>query len=753
MISCEERAKLEVDSRFGADAIWQRPTREKARGGENLRRPTLLKLALVLMLIAMLGCYFWLDLGTFLSLEGLKTHQRWLSEKARTSPFLAGGVFVASYVVVTALSLPGASIMTLAAGALFGLSLGTVLVSVASTVGATLAFLGSRFFFREWVQRKFASRIDVLNRGIASEGGFYLFTLRLVPIFPFFLINLTMGLTPLSTSTYFLVSMLGMLPGTLAYVHAGTQLAQIDSVQGILSPGLIFALALVGAVPLLAKVLISKMRKRRYLRKYRRPRKFDFNILVIGGGSAGLISAYIAAAVKAKVGLIEKHKMGGDCLNTGCVPSKALIRSAKIMSYCKRSGEFGVETSAPQVDFAKVMERVQKVVADVAPHDSVERYEGLGVTCFQGDARIRTPFEVEVNGQRLTAKNIVIATGASPIVPDLPGLREVNCLTSDNLWSMRSLPQRLVVLGGGPIGCELAQSFARFGSKVTLVEMAPRLMVREDADVSAYVKERFQREGIDVLLGHKALRVEAVTKELVCVIADREVRVPFDEILVALGRKANVRGFGLEELGVELSDRGTVKTDDYLSTTNFPNIYACGDVAGPFQFTHTASHQAWYVAVNALFRPLRKFKVDYRVIPWCTFTDPEVARVGLNEQEARERGIPHTVTKYEIADLGRAIAEGEAHGFVKVLTPPGSDKILGVTIVGDHAGDVIAEYVTAMKHGLGLNKILATIHIYPTLAEANKYAAGLWKRENAPKGILKGLELFHRWRRSSIFTD
>ena len=705
------------------------------------------KLALALAACAIFVAYQWLGLGKYLSFESLKANQGSLAAFYQQKSLFVAGLFVLLYVVSTALSLPGATILTLGGGAIFGLPLGVLLVSVSSTVGATLAFLGSRFLFGSYVQRKFASRIESINKGVRREGAFYLFTLRLVPVFPFFLINLVMGLTPIGILTFFAVSMIGMLPGTIVYVNAGTQLANMKSINGILSPGLLLSFALIGILPLVAKAIIEKIKARKYTRKFKRPKKYDFNVLVIGGGSAGLVTAYIAAAVQAKVGLIEKHKMGGDCLNTGCVPSKALIRSAKIFNYFRRSAGFGIEALPAKMDFAKVMERVQKVVTEVAPHDSVDRYTSLGVDCFTGEARIKSPFEVEVSGKILTTKNIVIATGASPLVPPIPGLSQISYLTSDNVWSLRTLPQRLIVLGGGPIGCELAQSFARFGSSVTLVEMAARIMAREDVDASEIVFEKFKSEGIQVLTSHNALRIEKEDKVLICEHEGKEIRIPFDEILIALGRKATVKGFGLEELGVEISERGTIATNEFLRTTNYPNIYACGDVAGPFQFTHTASHQAWYVAVNALFSPFRKFKVDYRVIPWCTFTDPEVARVGLNEQEAKEKGIEFEVSRFNIADLDRAITEGEAHGFVKVLTPPGSDQVMGVTIVGDHAGDIIAEYVAAMKHGFGLNKILSTIHIYPTLAEANKFAAGAWKRKNAPKKALAFLKKFHAWRR------
>lgn len=703
--------------------------------------------AIIFLLIV---AYFSSGVGSYLTLTSLKQNRDMLAAQFSNSPISVSLIFGLAYVVVTALSIPGATVLTLAAGAIFGLFYGTIIASVSSTLGATLAFLGARYLFRESAERKFRERMSSINQGLQKEGSFYLFTLRLIPVFPFFLVNLVMGLTNFSVLRFFFVSQIGMLAGTLVYVNAGTEISKIESLKGILSPGLLLSFSLLGVIPLISKWIVGYFRSRKHLKRFKKPSKFDYNMVVIGGGSAGLVSAYIASAVKAKVALIEKHKMGGDCLNTGCVPSKALIRSAKIFNYFRRANEFGLETVAPQLQFSKVMERVQRVIHEVEPHDSIERYTELGVECITGEAQILSPYEIQVNGKTITTKNIVVATGARPLVPKIPGLELVKPLTSDNIWNLREQPKQLVVLGGGPIGCELAQSFARLGTKVTLVEMANRIMVREDEDVSEVVAKSFSQEGLNILTSHKALRIEngQSGSRLICESSGKEVAIEFDQILLALGRKANVTGFGLEELGVEISNRGTVVADEFLRTTNFPNIYVCGDVTGPYQFTHTAAHQAWYVAVNALFSPFKTFKVDYRVIPWCTFSDPEVARVGLNESEAKEKGIEHQVTKYGIEDLDRAIADSEAHGFVKVLTAPGSDKILGVTIVGHHAGDIIAEYVTAMKYGLGLNKILGTIHIYPTLSEANKYAAGVWKRKNAPQLALKILSRFHEWRRN-----
>jgi pyruvate/2-oxoglutarate dehydrogenase complex dihydrolipoamide dehydrogenase (E3) component/uncharacterized membrane protein YdjX (TVP38/TMEM64 family) len=713
------------------------------------------RLFVVAALALLVGAFFALGGHRYLTFDTVKAQVTAAQTYYASHRVETVAVYFVLYVLVAGLSLPGAVPMTLVGGALFGLVWGTVIVSFASSLGATLAFLASRFLLRGWVQQRFAGFLEPIDRGMAREGGFYLFTLRLIPAIPFFAINLVMGLTAIRTWTFYWVSQLGMLAGTIVYVNAGTQLATIESPAGILKPGLVGAFLLLGFFPLLAKRTIDFVKTRRVYARWAhaKPARFDRNLVVIGAGSAGLVSAYIAAAVKAKVTLVEKHRMGGDCLNTGCVPSKALIRSAKFVAQARNARALGMRSVAVDFDFAEVMERVQRVVRTVEPHDSVERYTGLGVECLKGEAKIVSPWAVEVTGadggrRTLTTRAIVIAAGARPFVPPIPGIETMECLTSDTLWGLRALPGRLMVLGGGPIGCELAQAFARLGSSVTQVEMLPRLLPREDPEFSGMLAKRFREEGIDVRTGHKAKQFlsESGRKVLVCESEGRDVRIEFDALLCAVGRVANTRGYGLEELGIPLTKARTVETNEFLQTL-YPNVYACGDVAGPYQFTHTAAHQAWYASVNALFGAFRKFRADYSVIPWATFTEPEVARVGLNELEARERNIPYEVSVYGIDDLDRAIADEAAHGCVKVLTAPGKDRILGATIAGEHAGDLIAEFVAAMRHGFGMNRILGTIHIYPTLAEANKYAAGAWKKAHAPQRLLRGVERLHAWMR------
>ena len=704
--------------------------------------------ALLGVLVLPIAAFFAFDLQRFLTLEYFAAQRDAIAAFHARAPLTTAGAFFALYVAVTGLSLPGAALLTLIAGAIFGFGQGVVLVSFASSLGATLAFSIARYLFRDAVRARFERQLAAIDRGVEKDGAFYLFALRLVPAFPFFAVNLAMSVTPLSAWTFYWVSQVGMLAGTVVYVNAGAQLGQITSVAGIVSPGLIVSFALLGLFPLLAKKALDAAKGRAVLRRFEKPKRFDTNLVVIGAGSGGLVCALIAAAVKAKVTLIERNRMGGDCLNTGCVPSKSLLRSAKMLNYIARAEEYGFKRATAEFDFADVMERVQRIIATIEPKDSVERYTGLGVDCIRGDAEIVSPYRVRVNGREIATRTIIVATGGAPFVPPIPGLRDADYYTSDTIWELRTLPERFVVLGGGPIGCELAQAFSRLGSSVTIVERNPHLLMREDDDAVACVQERFAAEGIRILTAHAALRVEPADdgKRLVCEHDGREVTVPFDAALVAVGRRPTTAGLGLETVGVTLNARGAVEVDEYLRTS-VPTIYACGDVIAPYQFTHTASHEAWYATVNALFSPFRRFKANYSVIPWTTFTDPEVARVGLNERDAAHRGIPVEVTRNDLDDLDRALADGEGHGFVKVLTPPGKDRILGVTIVGHHAGDLIAEFILAMKWGLGLKKIMSTIHIYPTLAEANKFAAGVWRRNNAPQGVLDWVEKFHRWRR------
>ena len=690
-----------------------------------------------------------LNLLAQLNLQSLKDNYSELQIYFRDHPVQLSLLYALTYVTVTALSLPGAVILTLAGGAIFGLVLGTILVSFCSTIGATAAFLITRYFFRNSVRARFGDKLKTINEGIKKDGAFYLLTLRLVPIFPFFAINVLMALTPIKTLTFYLVSQLGMLLGTIIFVNAGTQLATLNSTGDILSVNLIISLFVLGLFPIVAKIASDLMNRRRIYAKWSKPKHFDYNLIVIGGGAAGLVSSYVGAAVNARVALIEKHKMGGDCLNTGCVPSKALIKTAHFLEQAKNSKRLGIQKADITFNFSDVMKRVQKVIKKIEPHDSVDRYTELGVACYQGNAKIISPWTITIEGKegekKISARSIIVASGASPIIPQLPNINKINHATSDTIWDLNDLPKRLIIIGGGPIGCELAQAFQRLGSEVILVESDNRILIKEDADVVKMIENQLSDEGVTVLTRHRAKGFvkEKSVQTLVCDSPNGEIQLTFDQVLFAIGRRANLKGYGLEDIDAISAEDIVLPTNDFLQT-KFPNIYACGDVTGRMQFTHAAAHQAWHAAVNALFGRFKQFTIDFSSVPWATFTHPEVARVGLNEDEASKKNISYEATTYGIDDLDRAIADSEDHGFIKVLTRPKSDQIIGVTIVSEHASEIIAEFVLAMKYKLGLNKILATTHIYPTFSEANKYVAGEWKRKNAPKKILKILEIYHR---------
>ncbi|WP_114954399.1 FAD-dependent oxidoreductase [Sphingosinicella terrae] len=703
------------------------------------------RLLLALLIGTAIAAFFLLGLGEEIDLDSLKARQTSLAGLVEANPLAAAGLFFLLYVAVTALSLPGAAVMTLAAGAVFGFWAGLALASFASTTGATLAFLSSRYLLRGPVERRFGARLEAIERGIARDGIFYLLSVRLNPVFPFFLVNLAMGLTRMPALKFALVSQIGMLPGTMVYVIAGTEIARIRSLGDIASPQLLGSLLLLSLFPLIGKAAADVLRRRRVYRGWRRPRRFDRNLVVIGAGSGGLVTAYIAAAVRAKVTLIEAHRMGGDCLNTGCVPSKALIRSARAAHQVREAARYGIVAEPPRIDFPAVMRRIQAAIETIAPADSVERYSKLGVDVRIGHARIVDPWTVEVDGERLTTRAIVIAAGGEPAIPPIPGLEQAGYLTSDTIWEAMAArsdaPERLVILGGGPIGVEMAQAFARLGSAVTLVQAGRRILPREDEDVADVVATALRADGVTLLTGWRAVRCDPGALVVRDEMGERSLR--FDALLVAVGRRPRLKGYGLETLGIDTE--APLELDPWLRTP-FPNIYAVGDVAGPYQFTHAASHQAWHAAVNALFGGIRKFRVDYRVLPHVTFTDPEAAQVGHSEQSARAAGLAFETIRHPLDRLDRAVTEDARVGFVKLLVGR-RGRILGAAIVGENAGELIAEIALAMKHNIGLNKLLGTVHAYPTMAEAIKAAAGDWRRAHQPERLLGWVELFHRWRR------
>jgi pyruvate/2-oxoglutarate dehydrogenase complex dihydrolipoamide dehydrogenase (E3) component/uncharacterized membrane protein YdjX (TVP38/TMEM64 family) len=687
------------------------------------------RLVVVLAIVVAIAAFFILGGSEYLTLETLKGARDSLSAFVAEQPVTAALAFIAAYIGIVALSLPGAAIMTLAAGALFGLVEGVALASIASTTGATLAMLAARFIARDWVRKRFPRAVEVVDKGIAKDGAVYLLSLRLAPVFPFFLVNLALGLTAMRVGLYALVTWAGALPGTIAYTFAGTQLARITRPSDVLSPGLLLAFLGLALVPLLGKWIANGVQRRRALGKFRRPKKFDANLIVIGAGSGGLVASLVAAQLKAKVVLIERAEMGGDCLNTGCVPSKSLIRAARSIAEIRKSSTFGVTSGEPSVDFTAVMRRLNETIAAIAPNDSVERFQGLGVDVRVGEARLVDPWTVTIGGGGpITAPGIIIATGAAPVIPPIPGLAESNFATSETLWAMLSkmdrAPERVAVLGAGPIGCELGQALQRLGSQVTIVAMSHQILEREDVQAAEIVAKALEKDGVKLMLGAAVERVDGGELHL------GNERVPFDLLIVAVGRKARLEGFGLEQF-------------DYRST---PHIRFVGDAAGGEQFTHFAGHSGAIAAINALIGRFGRLKYD-KLVPRVTFTSPEVASVGLTEAQAKEQKKEVEVFTYSLAEADRAVIDDVGEGLVKLIATKGKDRVLGATIVAPNAGDLIVPWILAIKNGVGLKAMQSLIYPYPTMSEAGRAAASEWRKAHSSPRALRMFERWNAWRR------
>lgn len=706
------------------------------------------RLIILALLIAAVACFFIFDLGEYLTLESIKSHSGALHGQVQAHPWWARGTFFAVYVALTALSFPGTVVLTLLAGALFGLLEGTLLVSFASNVGAVMAMLISRFMLRDWIQKRFGTQIAAINKGLAREGTFYLVSLRLIPLVPFVLLNPALGLTRVGMWTFWWTTQLGMLPGNAIYVNAGQQLVQLQSLSGILSPSMISTLVLLAVFPLLATRLLTLYKARQAYRGWRRPKRFERNLVVIGGGTGGLATARIAASLKAQVSLFERQRLGGVAVHEGSVPARALSRSANLAHALHHGQPQGVRQQVEDADFAEVVGRVRRLADEAMGCPSAEHYTRLGVEVVMAEARLSSPWTVEVEGRTLASRAIVIATGSRPWVPPIPGLDAVEPLTCDTLWSLRERPERLLVLGNGAGACEFAQAFQRLGCQVTLASEREVLLEQEDAEAAQAVTAALNADGVELRLGLSPLRVEVVEGErrLICGARDEgELALPFDRVLLALGQSADVEGLGLDALGLRCGDDGSLDVDEYLAT-RYPNIYAVGSVAGPYGAPHVAEHQAWYAAVNALFGGFRRFTVSERVIPHAVFTAPEIASVGLTEAEARALGVEFDVIRLNLSSLAGAVAEGAGEGFVKVLTEQGEDRILGVTIVGEQASETLAGFVVAMKHKLGLNKLAETVQLGATLGEASRVVAEAWRQQRRPTRAIGWAERFNRWR-------
>src|SRR6266566_5169264 len=699
-------------------------------------------------------------------------------------------IFVGIYIVATVFFIPG-SVLTLGAGAVFGMGLGSVCVSISATLGATAAFLVGRYLARDGIARKIEKneKFATIDRAVAEEGWKIVLLTRLSPVFPFTLLNYAFGLTRVKLSHYVLASWLGMMPGTVMYVYLGS-LVNIGAGHRQRTTGelVLYGVGLLATVTV--AVPVTRVARKALAKKigstetvqtskgiisapsepvlvrppdthnarlvsYLHPPDWQnptpapsYNLVVIGAGTAGLVTAAGAAGLGAKVALVEKYLLGGDCLSVGCVPSKAVIRCSRAIFDANEAGRFGVRVGAPaQADFPAVMERMRKLRADLSPHDSAQRFAKLGVDVFLGEAQFTGPDTIQVAGKTLRFKRAVIATGARALQPPIPGLTEAGYLTNETVFSLTECPARLAVIGGGPIGCELAQAFQRLGSQVSLFHKNAHLLDREDMDAAALVQKAFIREGIRVFLNAKITRVErnAGGKILYYEAQGKEETLAVDEILAGAGRAPNVEGLNLETVGVQYDPRKGILVNDCLQTTN-PRIYAAGDVCLTWKFTHAADFAARTVIQNALF--LGRKKVSALTMPWCTYTDPEIAHVGLYERDARERGVEVDTYVRESKEVDRAVLDGEEDGFVKFHVRKGHDDILGATIVARHAGEMISEISVAMAARIGLGKLASVIHPYPTQAEALRQCGDAYNRTRLTRTVKKWMGRWLAWQRS-----
>jgi pyruvate/2-oxoglutarate dehydrogenase complex dihydrolipoamide dehydrogenase (E3) component/uncharacterized membrane protein YdjX (TVP38/TMEM64 family) len=705
-------------------------------------------------------------------------------------------VVVLAYVFLTVLLVPGSAI-TVGAGTLFGLKIGFIVVVLGANLGALVAFFLARTLLRQRVARWAESnpRFRLLDRAIGKQGFKMVLLTRLSPIFPFVLLNYFLGLTAVRTGAYVLGNLLGMLPATFLFVYLGA--AARDALAGQLnvSVGLYQQiLKVVGLLATIAVVIMITRIARQALRQTEqldegstvpgkprlepnyRPATFDkmmivddahdrrliqnchpphwinpapagkYNLVVIGAGTAGLVSAAGAAGLGAKVALIEHNLMGGDCLNIGCVPSKAMIRAARAAHDARDAARFGLEIACePQVAFAGAMERMRKLRAGISDHDSAERFRKLGVDVFIGTARFTGASSIEVDGKRLEFRRAVIAAGARAAKLPIPGLEKTGYLTNETVFRLTELPRRIAIIGAGPVGCELAQTFARFGSKVTLLSDGAEILPKEDADAAAIVRKKMEQDGVRIVTKAKIHRAEKNNGEkiLAATVGEAAVDINCDAVLVAAGRTPNLEGLDLEAAGIGYTYRG-VEVDDWLRTKN-PRVYAAGDVCSQFKFTHAADAMARLVIANALFFARRK--VSALTIPWCTYTDPEIAHVGYYEKDARQAGFAVATLTESMKDVDRAILDGEEEGFARVHYDQKSGKILGGAIVARHAGEMIGELTLAMVAKQKVGVLSSTIHPYPTQAEVLHKIGDAYMRARLTPRVKKTLQTWLRWQR------
>ncbi len=692
----------------------------------------------------------------------------------------------AAYAVLTVAMIPG-SALTIGSGLIFGFWKGFAVVTVGANLGALGAFLLARTLFRERAEAlaRGQKTFRAVDSAIAREGFRIVLLLRLSPVFPFTVLNVLLGVTGISAASYVLANLIGMLPGTLMFVYLGTlgeaaagtqslgqtvlrivglaatvvvtvvitriarRALKAASLDGGANPGVAPEAAPVGAgaktIPGDAydQALLASVKPTAHVNPIPQDR---YNLVVIGAGTAGLVTAAGGAGLGAKVALIEKHMFGGDCLNVGCVPSKGIIRAGRAAAAVREAGAFGIRLAGePRIDFAATMERMRRLRAGIAPHDSVKRFSELGIDVYLGEGRFTGPDEIEVGGNKLRFQAAVIATGARATFPRIPGIEEVEPLTNENVFTLTELPRSLILLGAGAIGCEMAQTFRRLGSEVTIVIRGNRIMTREDPDAALIVQRKFEQEGIRVLTGSAIKRAEKRGGKKVIVIErdGSEESVEADQILIGMGRAPNVEGLGLSAAGIAYGTEG-VTVDANMRTTN-PRVFAAGDICSRLKFTHAADAQARIVLRNALF--FGRARATDLVIPWCTYTDPEIAHVGCYEKEARDRGLAVTTFTVPLEDVDRAILDGETEGFGRIHLKSGTDRILGATVVASHAGDMIGELTMAIQNGLGAGKLASVIHPYPTQGEVVRKLGDAYMRTKLTPGVKRIMARILRWRR------
>ncbi|MBA3536096.1 MAG: FAD-dependent oxidoreductase [Tatlockia sp.] len=678
----------------------------------------------LILLLGLLILFFSLRLDKYLTFTSLRENRATLISWTKEHFFMAALLYMSCYTLAVAASVPGAVFLTLAGGFLFGVVFGTVFVIVSATLGATALFFAVRTSFGDWLAKSALSWLGRMREGFQQNAFSYLLMLRLVPLFPFWVVNIVPALLGVDAKTFIITTFFGILPGSIVYVMVGNGLSHVFEANQTPNLGIIFdikvllpllALAALSFIPILYKRVNPKEQK-----KNPKTNQIKCDLSIIGAGAGGLSVAAVAAQLGLKVVLLESGKMGGDCLNYGCVPSKSLLAAGKIAYQLRHAAQFGISSKGLEIDFKKVMQQVHAVIKVLAKNDSVERFESLGVQVIKAVARFSGVNTLVAQDRVIEARRIVIATGSSPFKPPIPGLEDTPYLTNETIFNLTEQPKHLIVIGGGPIGCELAQAFSMLGSKITLIE-GFNLLPKDDVDCVAILRAQLKAMGIIIHEQAKVLGVEPHAHGGIKVSinqAGEKLAIRGSHLLIATGRRANVENLDLEKAGIVYSNKG-IEVNSRLQTSN-RRVYALGDVVGPYQFTHMATYQAGIVLRNIAFKI--PAKVDYRAIPWVTYTLPEIAHVGLLAEEALKHADIQ-FTEWSFLENDRAQTEHSLEGKIKIISDK-KGRVLGVTIVGAHAGELILPWVIAIREKRTLRSFTDAVSPYPTLSEISKRVAG-----------------------------